>query len=95
VSFEFTYPKCFILISIIPYVIYHFTNCAKIKDERDEYISLQAFKIVQRVTIAALLIMAIVNFFFKNLDAQIVLTVTIIASLYSEMIARWALRCKY
>ena len=94
-SFEFSYPKCFILLSIIPYIIYHFTNCAKIKDERDEYISLQAFKIVQRVTIVALLILAGLNFFYKGLDAQIVLTVTIIASLYSEMIARWALRCKY
>lgn len=94
-SFEFSYPKCFILLSIIPYVIYHFTNCAKIKDERDEYISLQAFKIVQRVTIVALLVMAGLNFFYKELDAQVVLTITIIASLYSEMIARWALRCKY
>jgi len=95
VSFEFSYPKCFILLSIIPYIVYHFTNCAKIKDERDEYISLQAFKIVQRVTIIALLIMAALNFFYKGLDAQLVLTVTIVASLYSEMIARWALRCKY
>ena len=94
-DFEFSYPKCFILLSIIPYIIYHFTNCAKIKDERDEYISLQAFKIVQRVTIVALLSMAALNFFYKGLDAQLVLTVTIVASLYSEMIARWALRCKY
>ena len=94
-SFEFTYPKCFILLSIIPYLVYHFTSCAKIKDERDEFISLQAFKIVQRVTILALLTMAVINFFYKSLDAQIVLSVTIVASLYSEMIARWALRCKF
>lgn len=83
----FTIPKCLILLSLIPYVIFHISQCKK-KDEREEFIALKSFKVVQRIMIVALFILASVNFFHQELNTQLILTVSILSGLYSEIVAK-------
>jgi uncharacterized membrane-anchored protein len=94
VNIIFTIPKCLILLSLIPYAIFHIAQCKK-KDERDEYIALKSFKVVQRIMLIALFILAIVNFFHRQLNPQLILTVAILSGLYSEIFAKLYYAKKY
>lgn len=93
-NFIFSLPKCFILLSLVPYAIFHIVNCKK-KDERDEFIAMKTFKIVQKLTLVGLFILSSINFFYKSLNANFLLSSIIGLGLYSEIIFTIYFQKKY
>ena len=88
-------PKCAILISVIVYLIFHIIQCRHIQDERENLIKHKAFKFSQRLTTTCLLLLAITNFFYKEMSINFVLSTLIFSALYSEIIGSIFFRRRY
>jgi uncharacterized membrane protein len=91
----FEYIKYFIFISVIIYFIYDFIDQKKVKDEREEFLKLKTFELVQKVTIFTISLLSIAYILYPDMPAYVPLTFIVISSLYAEIIGKAYLRRKH
>lgn len=91
----FEYIRYFIFCSVFIYFIYDFVERKKIKDEREEFLKLKTFELVQKVTLFTVSLLTIAYFLFPQMPAFVPIILIVICSMYTEMIGKAYLRRKH
>ena len=94
-SIPFEYIKYFIFLSVIIYFIYDYFDQKKIKDEREEFLKLKTFELIQKVTLFSVSILALAYFLYPAMPAFVPIIIIIICGMYTEIIGKAYLRRKY
>lgn len=94
-TFYFSWPNLVIFLSIIFYLIYDHFDSKQVKDEREELIRLKTYEFVQKVTMFTLLLLSAAYFFTQYINGALIIFILILASLYTEIVAKFYFRKKY
>ena len=92
---SFEYIKYFIIFSILVYFIYDHLDEKRIKDEREEFLKLKTFELVQKITLFSITLLSIGYFIYPEMPAFVPIIVIVICSMYSEIIGKAYLRRKF
>ena len=84
-----------IFASVIIYFIYDYFDNKKIKDEREEFLKLKTFELVQKVTLFCVSVLALSYVFYPEMPAAIPIVTIVLCSLYTEVFGKLYLRRKY
>lgn len=91
----FSISNVIIFLSIAVYLVYDHYDAKRVSDEREEFLKLKTFDVVQKVNTFTLLFLAILYFFIPNISGPIVISVLIVSSLYTEIFAKLYFRKKF
>ncbi|MEQ1723934.1 MAG: hypothetical protein ABL930_12220 [Pseudobdellovibrio sp.] len=92
---EFQYIKYFIFASVIIYFVFDYFDQKKIKDEREEFLKLKTFELVQKVTLSCVTLLAVAYFLYPEMPAFVPIIVIVISCMYAEVFGKIWLRRKY
>lgn len=87
--------KYFIIFSIVIYFIYDHLAERRIKDEREEFLKLKTFELVQKITLFSITILSIVYFFYPDMPAFVPIILIVVCSMYSEILGKAYFRRKF
>lgn len=82
-------------VSVLLYFVFDYYESKRIKDEREEFIRLKTFELIQRLTIVSLTLIAISFIFYPAMPAIFPVMVIVLASLYGEIFGKIYFRRKY
>lgn len=94
ITAAYDYLKYFILFSIAIYFIYGYLDEKKIKDQREEFLKLKTFELIQKMTLFTVTFVSII-FFYPTLPAFVPIILIVICSMYAEIIGKAYLRRKF
>ncbi len=89
------YLRYFILLSVIVYFIFDFFEQKKVKDEREEFLKLKTFELVQKITLFSVSVLAIAYLLYPEMPAYVPIIIITICGMYTEIIGKTFLRRKY
>jgi hypothetical protein len=91
----FEYIKYFIFASVVIYFIYDFLDRKKVKDEREEFLKLKTYELVQKVTLFTVSLLSVAYFLFPEMPAFVPIVLIVICSLYAEIFGKAYFRSKH
>jgi uncharacterized membrane protein len=91
----FEYIKYFIFSSVIIYFIFDYLDQKKLKDEREEFIKLKTFELVQKTTLAVVSLISVAYLLYPSMPAYVPIILIVISSMYTEVLGKLYLRNKY
>ena len=94
-SLSFQYIRYFIFALVVIYFIYDYFDQKKIKDEKEEFLKLKTFELVQKVTLFFVSLLAIAYFLYPEMPAFVPIILIVISSMYAEIFGKFYLRRKY
>lgn len=89
------YIRYFIFISVVIYFIFDYIDQKKIKDEREEFLKLKTFELIQKVTLFSVSLLSIAYVLYPEMPAYVPIIIIIICGMYTEIIGKTYLRKKY
>lgn len=91
----FEYIQYFIFASVVIYFIYDYFDGKIIKDEREEFLKLKTFELVQKVTLFVVSVLSITYLLYPQMPAWLPMIAIVICSLYTEILGKAYLRRKH
>lgn len=94
-TISFNYIRYFIFASVIIYFTFEYFDRRKIKDEREEFLKLKTYELVQKVTLLFVSLLSITYLLYPEMPAFVPITLIVICSMYTEIFGKLYLRSKY
>lgn len=89
------YIRYFIIISVIVYFIFDYIDQKKIRDEREDFLKLKTFELVQKVTLFSVSLLSVAYVLYPAMPAYVPIIIIVVCGMYTEIIGKTYLRRKY
>ncbi len=89
------YLRYFIFISVVIYFIFDYFDRRKINDEREEFLRLKTFELVQKTTLFTISLLSIAYLLYPQMPAWVPLILIVVSSLYTEIFGKYFLRWRH
>jgi hypothetical protein len=84
--------RALLLLSIVVYFVFDRFESRRVQDEREEFIHLKSLEFVQRATLLSVTLLALLYATLPGLSPLIPILTVVLASMYSEILAKIWLR---
>ena len=87
--------RYFAFVSVVIYFSFDHFDGKRIKDEREEFIKLKTFELIQKVALAALTLLSALLMFYPAMPGYVAIIIFVFSFMYAEIVGKIYFRRKY
>lgn len=87
--------RYFIILSVLIYFVFDYIDQKKIRDEREEFLKLKTFELMQKVTLFSVSLLSVAYVLYPAMPAYVPIIIIVVCGMYTEIIGKTYLRRKY